>query len=433
MLEGDGEIGMCGSTILLYNEPEKIWALGGATYHKWFAIPRCVGLYQSVHRTFERKWVESRIDYIAGASMFVSRSFVECIGLMSEEYFLYFEEIDWIIRAQGRFTLAYAPKSIVYHKVGSATGYGAGRKRNFISDYYGIRNRLILTRQFFPICLPTVYLRLFVTLLNRIRQRQWSRVWMIVDIMMQSGGIFPKSILPPLRYYFHKLRGSLEKELLKLNELVDKGERAIDIGAGYGVYTYVLSKLCDQVEAFEPQPQCAEVIEAYSHYLRKRGKNNINVHRVGLSNAAGHLTLRIPVKNDRRLSGYATFKDLEGTYESIKVPAYKLDDFHFNNVSFVKIDVEGYESEVLQGARETIVREKPLILIEIEQRHNSHRPITEIFDEIVSLGYEGVFLYRNEFVPLSKFSYTKHQQPYLNNVMCKDYVNNFIFKSVRKL
>jgi GT2 family glycosyltransferase len=38
MLEGDGEIGMCGSTLLLYNEPEKIWALGGATYNKWFAI-----------------------------------------------------------------------------------------------------------------------------------------------------------------------------------------------------------------------------------------------------------------------------------------------------------------------------------------------------------------------------------------------------------
>ncbi len=62
------------------------------------------------------------------------------------------------------------------------------------------------------------------------------------------------------------------------------------------------------------------------------------------------------------------------------------------------------------------------------------RSIKEMFNEITALGYEGSFLFRNRFIPLSEFSYEKHQQPYLNNnVMCKDYINNFIFKPISEL
>lgn len=235
--------------------------------------------------------------------------------------------------------------------------------------------------------------------------------------------ISPKSLQLPARYYYQKLRGILDDELIMLDKLVSSG-RAIDIGANYGIYSYVLSKLCERVEAFEPQPQCAETIRAYN-------KSNINVYNCALSNFNGSLTLHIPIIDGRTIRGFASFKDLEGEQERIEVPAKRLDYFGFRDVSFIKIDVEGHESEVLEGGRETILREKPVILIEIEQRHISDQPMATVFDKIISLGYEGSFLFRNRSMPLSEFSYEKHQQPLLNNVMCKDYINNFIFKPIR--
>jgi len=94
--------------------------------------------------------------------------------------------------------------------------------------------------------------------------------------------VCPKSLQLPARYYYQKLRGILDDELIMLDKLVNGG-RAIDIGANYGVYTYVLSKLCDQVEAFEPLSECAETIVAYSE--SRFSKHNINVHNFGLSNS----------------------------------------------------------------------------------------------------------------------------------------------------
>ena len=48
------------------------------------------------------------MEYVSGASMLASRAFLENVGLMEESYFLYFEELDWALRARGKFDLAYA-------------------------------------------------------------------------------------------------------------------------------------------------------------------------------------------------------------------------------------------------------------------------------------------------------------------------------------
>lgn len=176
--------GICGSTLLFYHEPGKIWAQGGATYNKWFALPKCIGCFWRTDRMVDVEYVESKMNYVAGAAMLISRSFLDNIGLMSEDYFLYFEEIDWSTRARGRYTLAYAPDSIVYHKVGRSIS-------GSVSDYYSIRNRLVFTRKFFPLSLPTVCLGLLVLVFNRIRKWQWDRMWMFLKIAinLQSNKI----------------------------------------------------------------------------------------------------------------------------------------------------------------------------------------------------------------------------------------------------
>lgn len=175
------DAGMCGGTLLYYHEPGKVQALGGARYNKWLGSARSLGFLQSAGSPVDPSRVERRMDYVSGACMLVSREFLRDVGLMSEEYFLYFEELDWAVRGRSRYTLAYAPDCVVYHKEGRATGgnsYRAGDKSRR-SDYFSIRNRLAVTRKFYPYALPTVYLSLLGVAFNRIRRRQWDRLGMI--------------------------------------------------------------------------------------------------------------------------------------------------------------------------------------------------------------------------------------------------------------
>lgn len=163
------DAGMCGSTLPFYSEPGKIWALGGGTYNKWIAKSRSIGCGESVTNNLSATWVEARMDYLAGASMLVSRPFLRDVGLMNEEYFLYFEEPDWAVRGRGRFALSFAPDSIVYHKVGASIGnLDKGSARYWFAARLAIRNRLLFTRRFFPIALPTVALVCLGSLLEAV-------------------------------------------------------------------------------------------------------------------------------------------------------------------------------------------------------------------------------------------------------------------------
>jgi len=124
------------------------------------------------------------MNYVEGASMLVSRQFLVEIGLLCEDYFLYFEEADWAIRAEGRFRLGYAPLSIVYHKVGGSIGTSSNpAKTSYTSDYFNIRNRLMFTRRFYPGALPTVWLVIVGAMLSRVCLGKWDRVAMIFRIL----------------------------------------------------------------------------------------------------------------------------------------------------------------------------------------------------------------------------------------------------------
>ena len=80
----------------------------------------------------------------------------------------------------------------------------------------------------------------------------------------------------------------------------------------------------------------------------------------------------------------------EPPFEKRKVEVRTLDSFGFTDVDLIKIDVEGHEYSVLEGSLLTIQRCKPILLIEIEQRHIS-RPIKEVFSLVMNQGYDGLF------------------------------------------
>jgi len=184
-------LGLCGSTLLYEAQRGTVQALGGAHYNRWLGTVRHLGQHEGWPQTVDEAEVEQRLSYLIGASMLASKAFLERVGLLQEDYFLYFEELDWAARARGTFRLGYAAKSVVYHKEGSSIG-GTDRAKagkSYTADLYALKNRVRFTRRFYPYALPTVYLGLLVALLNRVRRRQWRRVALIVRVMLRGGNV----------------------------------------------------------------------------------------------------------------------------------------------------------------------------------------------------------------------------------------------------
>ncbi|MCH3951216.1 MAG: glycosyltransferase family 2 protein [Acidaminococcus sp.] len=171
----DKSIGMCGSKIVSYWDRVSVQGYG-AKYNK----------YLSTVKNITKQEELSKINYIIGASLCLSREFLEQVGLFSEDYFLYYEELDLVERSKGKFTFACAVDSIVYHKEGATTG-GNKSYRSELSDFYMIRNRIIFTRKYHPLCLLTVYLGIIYSMLHRIFRGQSSRAFMILKIMFNPN------------------------------------------------------------------------------------------------------------------------------------------------------------------------------------------------------------------------------------------------------
>lgn len=179
-MEQQPSAGICGSTILLHDNPEKVQALGGGYYCHWIGLPWHYGRFAFRRKRFNQSRAEAWMNYVEGASLIVSRPFLVEIGLMCEDYFLYFEEADWAIRGEGRFELAYSPESIVFHKVGSSIGTSSNpAKKSLICDYFNVRNRLFFTSRFYPYALPAIYLTLIGAILVRLICGKWDQAVMI--------------------------------------------------------------------------------------------------------------------------------------------------------------------------------------------------------------------------------------------------------------
>ncbi|MGR3371541.1 MAG: glycosyltransferase family 2 protein [Pseudooceanicola nanhaiensis] len=94
------------------------------------------------------------LDFITGASMVASREFYVAAGPLPEDYFLYYEEVEWALR-RGDLPLAYCPGGVVYHRAGTSIGSQApGRPASPFSLYFIHRARLMFIRRHRPGALP---------------------------------------------------------------------------------------------------------------------------------------------------------------------------------------------------------------------------------------------------------------------------------------
>jgi len=115
------EIGILGSCLLFYHDPKLVQGLGGFFY-PWRGRGGHLGLNRSRDQLPPLSEVEADLSYVMGAAMFVRREVFEQIGGMSEDYFLYFEELDWARRLAGRFRQSVCLDAVVFHKEGVGIG-----------------------------------------------------------------------------------------------------------------------------------------------------------------------------------------------------------------------------------------------------------------------------------------------------------------------
>lgn len=136
----------------------------------------------------------------------------------------------------------------------------------------------------------------------------------------------------------------------------------LDIGANIGNHTLFFAEFldCKKIHSFEPVPINLKVLKKN---IEKYGDKCI-CYDVALSDHSGHSPLYNSQKEN--YGGFSLHSYSNGVSflvgEEIKVKT--LDSFEFNNITMIKIDVENHEIEVLEGARDTLLRNKPIIFIE---------------------------------------------------------------------
>ncbi|MCX6075092.1 MAG: glycosyltransferase family 2 protein [Campylobacterales bacterium] len=172
-------IGILGSMLYFYYNQNVLQGIGGR-YNPFTA---------QLELTKDLNKQES-IDYIIGASMFVSKNFINKVGLMEEKYFLYFEELDWAIRGKNKnFTSDVCRSSIVYHKEGASIGSNQEiKKQSLLSTYYMINSHMKFTESFYSQYIFIFYIRYLLRICSAIFiKKDFKRAILIFDIVFENN------------------------------------------------------------------------------------------------------------------------------------------------------------------------------------------------------------------------------------------------------
>lgn len=165
-MQQDESIGICGSSLVLHHDRQRLQAFAGSSYNPLRARSAALGINARVDEIpASPAAVEAKLAYVIGAAMLVSRRYMSEVGLMDERYFLYSEEHDWAQRGRRRFRLGYAPQSLVFHKHGATIGT-ASSGGSELSLFYLFRNKLVFTKRYYPAYLPTAAISLLIDALK---------------------------------------------------------------------------------------------------------------------------------------------------------------------------------------------------------------------------------------------------------------------------
>ena len=131
----------------------------------------------------------------------------------------------------------------------------------------------------------------------------------------------------------------------------------IDVGAHVGLWTRELSQVFKYVYAFEPMPHHRECFE------KNVKKYNVKLLPFALGDFTGKVEFKIDKENTGNCHIVENYDKSKGEFEQ-----KELDSFKFDGLDYIKIDAEGHEKEVLEGAVETLEKHKPFVSVEIKEK-----------------------------------------------------------------
>lgn len=215
----------------------------------------------------------------------------------------------------------------------------------------------------------------------------------------------PQSLLNWREARFYGRYGEVELHLLEF--LCRREADALDVGANDGSYVHYLRRHARRVLAYEPMPQLVRA-------LRGKFPRDVVIEPIALSDRVGTVELHMPVVDGVVVTGCSTIApDAAATYpahRAIEVPMDRLDNVYRGQTGFIKIDVEGHEQAVLDGAVQTIRRCKPRMLVEIDERL-SPGGLARARAYFERLGYRGYFVHAGRLEAIERFSIARMQQP----------------------
>jgi FkbM family methyltransferase len=227
------------------------------------------------------------------------------------------------------------------------------------------------------------------------------------------------------------IRNGPSSEYFWLYKLAIEGTRALDIGANVGQTSSVLAKRIGaqgEVLALEPNPMCIREMRLFS-------RSPIFPIQVAAGSQFGSAILNVPIGPKKvpqaQLGSLVVRGDISDiTYDHVTVPMIPLDSLLAwtpLTTSIIKIDVEGYESQVIDGLRQTLLEQKPAIVFEVEEQHQPvDQGVDDVFRKIAGFGYKIFCIGESGAFPLAEFNLDIHQRAHLKQPGQNFYVNNFI-------
>ena len=158
ILMDHSEVGMVSPKIRYFDEPDTLQYVGFTPMNYYTARNYCIGQFEVDKGQYDDK--TGPTGYAHGAAMMIKTEAIEKAGLMAENFFLYYEEMDWCdhIKKAG-YQVWVEPKALIYHKESVSVG-----KASALKEYFMNRNRILFIRRNAPLQAKFIFYIYFIGL-----------------------------------------------------------------------------------------------------------------------------------------------------------------------------------------------------------------------------------------------------------------------------
>lgn len=178
----DKSAGLCGASVFRHEDPNCAQAFGGAHLNAFTLLGKNIAAGSAMDDAPSCAEAEAKMSYPLGAAMAFRKDYLDNVGYLDEQFFLYYEEADWSLRGGPSRRPAWAPSAIVYHHHGTVAGsrIEPGR-RSPLSDYHMARSRMLYAIKWRPLTLPLLFIGGVIQATRRLLRGHWRQAGAVLS------------------------------------------------------------------------------------------------------------------------------------------------------------------------------------------------------------------------------------------------------------